>query len=398
VGTAGSLSRRRAHDAHPLISDSLLVLLVTALALGTLVYRAIEGPEIPAGNVQVDIANALAIALVLAGISSLIWRRPDAVPVLLFGGLAFVGWEVFGTASPLLAFAPLIALYAVAANYPPVVSGPAAGVAAIAAFTVAVANPGPLDDDFLDYLLSVATVWLLGYGIRLNRVRTSLMADQATQLRREQEAKTQEAVRQEQTRIARELHDIVAHRVVVMVAQAGASGRLFDANPERGRNALCSIEALGREALTEMRRLLGVLSADDEMSKAPQPGLSELPTLVAQMEQAGLPVELTISGDGKTLPAGIELNAYRIVQEALTNTLKHAGPTRAKVELIFRPDVLELRVRDEGRGSSAPLTQGNGLVGMRQRVALLGGELTVKSRSAGGFQVTAELPMNGGQQ
>lgn len=386
---------RGVHRGNLLVADGIIVFLVTVLALSTLIYRAIEGPEIPAGAIQFDFANAISVALLLAGLSSLIWRRPSALPVLMASIVIFALYDLAGSASPLLAFAPLMALYAVAANSRPVVSGGAAAALAVGAVAVFLANTGPLDDDILDYLLSVATAWLLGYGVWLNRARTSLLADQAAQLTREQAGQTQAAVRQEQTRIARELHDIVAHRVVVMVAQAGASVRMFDADPQRARNALKSIEILGREALIEMRRLLGVLWTHDEGSKAPQPGLADLPDLIAQIERAGLPVELRISGQPRTLPAGVELSAYRIVQEALTNTLKHAGPARADVELRYHPDLLEVRVDDDGQGSSSLLKAGQGVVSMRQRAALLGGEVSLGPRSGTGFQVAAKLPVGG---
>jgi signal transduction histidine kinase len=395
MGPAGTALTRGVHRGNLLVADGILVFLVTVLALSTLIYRAIEGPEILAGAIQFDFANAISVALLLAGLSSLIWRRPPALPVLMASIVIFALYDLAGSASPLLAFAPLMALYAVAANSRPVVSGGAAAALAVGAVAVFLANTGPLDDDILDYLLSVATAWLLGYGVWLNRARTSLLADQAAQLTREQAAQTQTAVRQEQTRIARELHDIVAHRVVVMVAQAGASTRMFDADPQRARHALKSIEILGREALTEMRRLLGVLWTHDEGSKAPQPGLADLPDLIAQIERAGLPVELRISGQPRTLPAGVELSAYRIVQEALTNTLKHAGPARADVELRYHPDLLEVRVDDNGQGSSSLLKAGQGVVSMRQRAALVGGEVSLGPRSGTGFQVAAKLPLNG---
>jgi signal transduction histidine kinase len=395
MGPAGTALTRGVHRGNLLVADGILVFLVTVLALSTLIYRAIEGPEILAGAIQFDFANAISVALLLAGVSSLIWRRPPALPVLMASIVIFALYDLAGSASPLLAFAPLMALYAVAANSRPVVSGGAAAALAVGAVAVFLANTGPLDDDILDYLLSVATAWLLGYGVWLNRARTSLLADQAAQLTREQAAQTQTAVRQEQTRIARELHDIVAHRVVVMVAQAGASTRMFDADPQRARHALKSIEILGREALTEMRRLLGVLWTHDEGSKAPQPGLADLPDLIAQIERAGLPVELRISGQPRTLPAGVELSAYRIVQEALTNTLKHAGPARADVELRYHPDLLEVRVDDDGQGSSSLLKAGQGVVSMRQRAALVGGEVSLGPRSGTGFQVAAKLPLNG---
>jgi signal transduction histidine kinase len=395
MGPVGTALTRGVHRGNLLVADGILVFLVTVLALSTLIYRAIEGPEIPAGAIQFDFANAISVALLLAGLSSLIWRRPPALPVLMASIVIFALYDLAGSASPLLAFAPLMALYAVAANSRPVVSGGAAAALAVGAVAVFLANTGPLDDDILDYLLSVATAWLLGYGVWLNRARTSLLADQAAQLTREQAAQTQAAVRQEQTRIARELHDIVAHRVVVMVAQAGASTRMFDTDPQRARHALKSIEILGREALTEMRRLLGVLWTHDEGSKAPQPGLADLPDLIAQIERAGLPVELRISGQPRTLPAGVELSAYRIVQEALTNTLKHAGPARADVELRYHPDLLEVRVDDDGQGNSSLLKAGQGLVSMRQRAALVGGEVSLGPRTGTGFQVAAKLPVNG---
>jgi signal transduction histidine kinase len=395
MGPAGTALTRGVHRGNLLVADGILVFLVTVLALSTLIYRAIEGPEIPAGAIQFDFANAISVGLLLAGLSSLIWRSPPALPVLMGSIVIFALYDLAGSASPLLAFAPLMALYAVAANSRPVVSGGAAAALAVGAVAVFLANTGPLDDDILDYLLSVATAWLLGYGVWLNRARTSLLADQAAQLTREQAAQTQVAVRQEQTRIARELHDIVAHRVVVMVAQAGASTRMFDTDPQRARHALKSIEILGREALTEMRRLLGVLWTHDEGAKAPQPGLADLPALIAQIERAGLPVELRISGQPRALPAGVELSAYRIVQEALTNTLKHAGPARADVELRYHPDLLEVRVDDDGQGSSPLLKAGQGLVSMRQRAALLGGEVSLGPRTGAGFQVAAKLPVNG---
>jgi signal transduction histidine kinase len=268
-----------------------------------------------------------------------------------------------------------------------------AGVAA-----AGVTEEGPLtDDQFLAYVMSVATAWMLGYGVQLNRARTSLLEEQATQLEREQAARTEAAVEQEQARIARELHDIVAHNVSVIVAQAGAAQRVFDTDSERSRQALGSIELTGREALTEMRRLLGVLRTDRQENRAPQPGLDQLPGLVEQMRRAGLPVQLTIGGHRRPLAAGVELSAYRIIQEALTNVLKHAGPTRAWVDLTYHSDFLEVQVRDEGRGNSGDLVAGHGLVGMRQRVVLVGGELVVGPAPTGGFVVTAQLPMGGEQ-
>jgi signal transduction histidine kinase len=202
--------------------------------------------------------------------------------------------------------------------------------------------------------------------------------------------------------IARELHDVVAHHVTVVVVQAGAASRVFDAQPEQARTALRSIESVGREALDEMRRLLDVLRPDDdEPDVVPQPGLDQLPALVATLRTAGLPVTLSVRGEPRALPGGVELNAYRIVQEALTNTLRHAGPTRAEVVVTYGADMLELQVHDEGavsgRSPAAAAAPGRGLVGMRQRAELVGGRLSAGPRDGAGFSVTAALPLEGTQ-
>jgi signal transduction histidine kinase len=377
-----------------LMADRPLVLLVTALALSMLLYRAFQGAEAPASAVRFDAANAAAVLLMAAGTGALVWRRVAALPLLLVSAGAVVVLLLIGSKSLLLPFAPLMALCAVAANYAPAISGGAAGLLATGSFLVVLVNPGPFDDDFMDYLLSIGTAWLLGYGVRLNRARTSLLEDQARQFAHEQAAKIRAAVEEEKTRIARELHDIVAHHVVVMVAQAGAAKRVFDVDGEHAKSALHSIETIGREALTEMRRLLGMLWTDDGTSRTPQPRLDQLPALIAQIEKAGVPVRVTVNGTPKPLPAGVELNAYRIVQEALTNTLKHAGPTRADVEITYQDDSVAVRVSDEGRGSAPGVIPGHGLVSMGQRAALFGGHVMAAPRPVGGFQVDVVLPVN----
>jgi signal transduction histidine kinase len=240
-------------------------------------------------------------------------------------------------------------------------------------------------------LLSAAC--MLGYGIQLGRTRRSVLVAQEARLAREHAAETQQAVRDEKSRIARELHDVVAHNVSVITAQATGAQRVFDTEPELARDALRSIETTGRGALTEMRRLLGVLQLEsDNAAIEPQPGLDQLPYLIAQMERSGLPVDLQVSGEPRPLSSGVQLNAYRIVQEALTNTLKHAGPSCARVELHYRPDHLDVRVADNGRGFNPDAVPGHGVIGMRQRAAMLGGQLSVLPGAAGGVLVTASLP------
>ena len=334
-----------------------------------------------------------------AGTLSLVWRRRAPLTALAVNGAVFLACEASGYAPVRpLPVALLIALYTVAVHLSVPVSLGAGMSLAFGAVVAAVVRPGPLDDEFLDQLIAIVAAGTLGGGVRLNRIRTSLLEEKAVQLVREHAVHTRLAVEVERARIARELHDIVAHHVSVIVALAGATGRLFDTEPAHARTALMSIETIGREALTEMRRLLSVLRTDDDgADHAPQPGLREMPALVAQVEQAQLPVELAVRGEPRRLPPGVELNAYRIVQESLTNTLKHAGPTRATVVVHYRADTLELRISDQGRGVAAgPPAVGHGLVGMRQRASLLGGKLTVGPGPLGGFQVTAVLPVEGG--
>ena len=211
---------------------------------------------------------------------------------------------------------------------------------------------------------------------------------------RERDVAAREAVVEERARIARELHDVIAHHVSMMVVQAGAERRVLgDANAST-REVLETVEHTGRSALTEMRRLLGMLRDDVSEPLAPQPGLGDVPTLVEQLREAGLPIELRIDGDARELPLGIELSAYRIVQEALTNALKHAGGAQATVRIRYGTDSLELEIADDGAGRATLATGGgHGLVGMRERVALYGGRFDASHNPAGGFAVRVMLPI-----
>jgi signal transduction histidine kinase len=193
---------------------------------------------------------------------------------------------------------------------------------------------------------------------------------------------------------------VVAHSVSVMVVQAGAARRSVAGNPDQATAALTQIEATGRQALAEMRRLLGLLrdGQDGTVALTPQPSLAHLDSLLAAAREAGLPVELTVEGEPRQLPAGIDLSAYRIVQEALTNSLKHAGPAKATVRVRYGARALDVQVSDNGRGAARVADDGHthGLIGMRERVALFGGALEVGSRPGGGFLVAARLPLDGG--
>jgi signal transduction histidine kinase len=211
---------------------------------------------------------------------------------------------------------------------------------------------------------------------------------------RERDVAAREAVVEERARIARELHDAVAHNVSMMVVQAGAERRVLGDERSSTREVLEMVEQIGRAALTEMRRLVGMLRSDSREPLAPQPGLDDLPTLVTQVGEAGLPIELSVEGERRQLPVGIELSAYRIVQEALTNALKHAGNARATVRVRYGADSLELEIVDDGAGAAAPVASGgHGLVGMRERVALYGGRFDAGRRPSGGFAVRVLLPV-----
>ena len=211
---------------------------------------------------------------------------------------------------------------------------------------------------------------------------------------RERELATREAIIEERARIARELHDVIAHHVSMIVVQAGAERRVLGPGQESTRDVLTTIERVGRGAMTEMRRLVGMLRSDEPEGLAPQPGVSELPTLVGQLQSAGLAVELRTEGEPRDIPVGIDLSAYRIVQEGLTNALKYAGDARTAVCVRYGADSLEIEILDNGRGEGREVEHGgHGLVGMRERVALYGGTLDAGRHPAGGFSVRVLLPI-----
>jgi signal transduction histidine kinase len=236
------------------------------------------------------------------------------------------------------------------------------------------------------YALLFGLPWVTGWAVRRRRL---------SERRVEQEkAKAAAAIAEERARIARELHDVVAHAISVIVLQARGGRRVLDAEPADAGEALATIERTGHEALEEMRRLLGMLRASDEqLALAPQPSLKELDRLVEQVQAAGLPVQVVIEGEPRELPPGVDLSAYRIVQEALTNALKHAGPARARVLLRYDADELELEIADDGAGSGDGPGSGHGLIGMRERVSVYGGELQAGRRPEGGYALRARLPL-----
>jgi signal transduction histidine kinase len=241
--------------------------------------------------------------------------------------------------------------------------------------------------------IGMVILWAIAWAIA-SRVRVARdLRERAERVEAEKKELAREAVIDERGRIARELHDVVAHSVSVMTVQAGGVRRLLHDDQVREREALHAIEETGRRALDEMRRMVGVMRSDDDgAERAPQPGLADVERLAADIRDAGLPVTVTVDGAPTDLPAGVDLSAYRIVQEALTNTLKHAGPARASVTVHYADDHLELIVDDDGSGPRNGRAVGHGLVGMRERVAVYGGTLEAGPGPSGGYRVHATLP------
>ena len=342
--------------------------------------------------VHPDYNRALFVPLALVLPLSLVQRRQRPLAVL---ALNIAAWVVIDLNSPInedplaLAICLVIATYSVGAH----TQGrrAIAGAALVASISVAGTIGDSNEGTFIDFLGNAiffftifGGLWLAGRAIRRRRARER-------ELIVERDEGARAAVAEERARIARELHDVVAHAISVIVLQARGARHAEGAERDQ---ALEAIESTGATALTEMRRLLHMLRADDEdVALAPQPSLAHLELLVAQVRDAGLPVDLRIEGTRRELPPGVDVSAYRIVQEALTNALKHAGPARARVSVRFQPDALELEIADTGTGSSNGVGGGHGLAGMRERVAVFGGELASGPRPEGGFTISARLPL-----
>ncbi len=240
--------------------------------------------------------------------------------------------------------------------------------------------------------------WIAGSTFRIRRSHTATVERRAEVLEQDSEARAREAVADERARIARELHDIVGHTLNLIVVQAGAAQKVFKSNPDRALESLASIESTGRDALFDTERMLGILTPAGEsvMQISPQPSLGQVDGLAEQFTDAGLPVEVNVAGEPHKLPTSLDLSAYRIVQEALTNALKHAGPARARVAISYLAGKLVLDIVDDGQGSGDDghdAGGGRGLIGMRERVSLFGGELDVGPAAEGGFRVHASLPL-----
>ena len=336
---------------------------------------------------------ALPIALVAA--ASLAWRREYPLAVTVVTSLAMALDSIAGVPiqEPII---PLVCL--TVAAYSLVVHAPAtrvlAGLAVLGiGIAVAVTSQNKGVGNFVFGMAWVALAMFIGRIVRMRNDEARMHAQRVQRLEHEQRERVEAAAREERKRIARELHDVIAHSLSVMVVQAGAAEEMLRHDPARAYQPVLSIQQTGREALAEMSRLLGVLREHGpDSGLTPQPGLGELETLIDETRAVGMPVELTIEGHRRALPIGVELAAYRIVQEALTNARKYAGDVHTTVTVHYGEDTLDVDVADDGHATTNG-DGGLGLVGMRERVLVFGGSLETGPRPGGGFGVHAQLPL-----
>ncbi|KPC65990.1 sensor histidine kinase [Streptomyces chattanoogensis] len=385
---------------HPTGVDSFWAVLLFGFSC-LWIAAALRGPQLIAGALF-----AVGLSLVVA------LRRKAPEKMLLLTAAIGVGQLVFRVQAGIPDIAMFAIVYTVASG--PVrwasrcaLAGALVGPAlSVWRFSDMPSGQPAWEGMFFTALLTVPFVlaWVLGDSIRTRRAYWAQLEEKAARLEKERETQSRIAVAAERARIARELHDVVAHNVSVMVVQADGAAYVLDAAPDQAKQALETISGTGRQALAEMRRLLGVLRTGEQPESGeyvPQPGVEELADLIDQVRGAGLPVDFRIEGEPRPLPSSIELTAYRIVQEALTNTRKHGGPDAgATVRLAYRDSELDLLVEDDGRGAQQELYEeggadglGHGLIGMRERVGMVGGSLHAGPRPGGGFRISAVLPL-----
>jgi len=386
------MTRIRAH--WPRLRHHIFDALIVLVAVGG-VIEMLTIPEVGSEPDVPETAAWFAVLVVLLMTLPLLARRrwPFAAPVFVFVVAVLVGY-----AEPLLipwAFVPFLALlgsaFLLAMLEDTARRRAGIGVIAVAIVLVGSSDPSSGASEYFWISLIFALVWLAGYALKRKLVETE---SERERLEREREERAREAVAEERARLARELHDVVGHSVSVMTVQASAVRRLLLPEQEKEREALEVVEQTGRQALAEMRRLVDVLRRPEEApTLAPQPGLEYLDKLVAHVRDSGLPVDLRVEGDAVKLPAGVDLTAYRLVQEGLTNALKHARADRAEVLVRYGDGELELEVTDNGTGGGDGSGGGHGLVGMRERIAVYGGELDAAPRPEGGFRLRAKLPV-----
>lgn len=389
---------------HPTGVDSFWAVLLLGLSLITIAEGS-TGAGHASGLVKGVVAVALCAVIAL--------RRRWPEKMLLLATAVGLAQLAFDTGQNLADFALLVIIYTVASGNTRWASRYAL-IGGLIAPTLANLRWADPDQTMTTSVIGTVFItvpfvlaWVLGDSMRTRRAYWAQLEERATRLEKEREQQSRMAVVAERARIARELHDVVAHNVSVMVVQADGAAYVLDASPEQAKQALETISGTGRQALAEMRRLLGVLRTEEGSGGGeyvPQPDVEQIGDLVEQVRGAGLPVEFQVEGAPRPLPSGVELTAYRIVQEALTNTRKHGGPDAgASVRLTYFDDGLGLLVEDDGRGAQQELYEaggadgmGHGLIGMRERVGMVGGTLDAGPRPGGGFRISVLLPIKPG--
>ena len=392
--------------SHPSGTDILVTLAFAVLALLNLYVNWGTNPQIASIN---------AILLTLLVILPLVFRRRYPLGVLIFMTLAVITFREFSIPeSSFISYALLLAFFSVGAYGQQRFRNWVRGlsfllVIGLLTYSIFFQQRGSdVPTQTILYQLSVlllnvflfAAAWWIGDVFRTRDQRELELQERTRQLEKGRDENARRAVMEERVRIARELHDVVAHHVSVMGIQAGAARRILKQQPEKANDVLSQIEASSRQAVAELQRLLGFLREQNHVDDiTPQPSLKQLDILFNQMRLTGLSVSVIIEGEEKPLPPGVDLSAYRIIQEALTNTLKHAGPVKADVTIRYLGDALELEIKDNG--NNGPLSEANqenkgrGLIGMRERVSLHSGEFQAGRLSEGGFIVKAKLPVTG---
>ncbi|MFC4585793.1 sensor histidine kinase [Sphaerisporangium corydalis] len=397
-------SVRRIAAMNPLVADTALAVVITGM---TLAFEAVvaRNPEMlglgdPAAGFAYLPPDRVSMALsVVVNLPLALRRRAPFTILLVSCGAAFV-YHALGYYYGFNTMPPLLALYTVAARRAPGVTAVGAAITlAMWAHTFLTVPASLLLAGTVQACVLIGVAWGFGNTARTLTEKSHSLESLSERLRHDQEDMARRAVTQERVRIARELHDVVAHHMSVISVQAGLARYVFTSDPGTARDALATIAETGSEVMGEMRRLLSVLRIepeDDGVSYDPAPGLDRLGQLAERVRSAGVPVEVTVRGTARPLAPGIDLCAFRVVQECLTNVLKHAGPARAEVTLSYRPAELELRVTDDGRGRAGSGTDsgGHGLMGMRERVKLYKGTIVAGPRPRGGFEVVVTLPLS----
>jgi signal transduction histidine kinase len=390
-------------NLQPRTFDRLLVGVLLLLGLTTFLDLRFDDrafrlpPAIPGGIAS---AIVVGIALLLLQVVPLLWRRRYPSLVLLLVAAAFGARVLLGFNAGIAGLGLLVAMYSVAAydvGVRRLFFLVVAGLGFIGGFVAFGVTGNPRSFAITVPSVFFVAAWLFGDYLRTRRAYVAQLEERAARLERERDQDRRLAADEERTRIARELHDVVAHDVSVIAIQAGAARAVQATRPEAAAQALGLIETTARETLIELNRLLGVLrgSTGAAADRRPQPGIDQLAGLVEGLRAAGLEVDARVEGDARSLPPAVDLSAYRIVQEATTNVLKHAHARRVDIRVRYTETMLALDVRDDGAGNwvDPASSSGHGLIGMRERVALFGGELRAARNPAGGFSVHARLPL-----